>query len=362
MASRLTALSADKVAPRHHKWLAAPPVGPHYWGLGTLTFLDAQQGTGKSLLTVTLTAAVTRGESWPDGGKSTMRPGNVLLSNVEDDEDADQVPRLIAAGADMKRVKFAKDIFSDDEAEPHQLFFPADLVPFEAFIKANRIKLAVIDPAISHMRLRHGLTPTLVKLRNIAREHECTIILVRHIPGYLLQKPPGQRGGGGYEVASNSRMGYDLLRDEAARENGIKRVFLRSGKNNWDEDAPNRAFTINKATVEIEGSDFDVPLIEWEAREIPEKEILDNLEAEMKKDSKTTITDWLERKLLAAGDLGVERKKLMTDAEAAGFTSRAIDRASKDLGVVKRNTGRPRASGGVQRIAFWYHPDFAPVS
>lgn len=361
MASRLTALSADKVKARHHKWLAAPAIGPTYWGLGTLTFLDAQQGTGKSLLTVTLTAAVTRGLAWPDGEKSTMKPGNVLLSNVEDDEDADQVPRLIAAGADMKRVKFAHDIFTDDEEEPHQLFFPTDLVPFEAFIKANRIKLAVIDPAISHMRLRHGLTPTLVKLRNIARENDCTIILVRHIPEYLLNKGPGQRGGGGYEVASNSRMGYDLLRDETAKEKGIKRVFLRSGKNNWTTDQPSRAFTIQEATVQIEGAAFNVPRVEWEARIIPEKEILASLEYEMKKPNKTTIAEWLERKLLAAGDLGVERKKLMADAEAAEFTSRAVDRASQDLGVVKRNTGRPRESGGVQRVAFWYHPDYAPV-
>lgn len=358
--ARLTAVSADKVKARHHKWLAAPPIGPTYWGLGTLTFLDAQQGTGKSLVTIDLTAAVTRGWAWPDGGKSTMRPGNVLLSNVEDDEDADQVPRLIAAGADLKRVKFAKDIFSDDD-EPHQLYFPADLEPFEDFIKANRIKLAVIDPAISHMKLRHGLTPTLVRLREIAKAHECTIILIRHIPGYLLMKPAGLRGGGGHEVASNARMGYDLLIDEAARRNGVKRVFLRSGKNNWTEDQPPRAFFIRKTVTEIEDSEFVVPRIGWEERVIPEEEILASLEYELKKDAKTTITDWLERKLLAAGDLGVERKKLMDDAISAGFTSRAIDRASKDLEVVKRNTGRPRESGGVVRVAYWYHKDYAPV-
>lgn len=357
MASRLDDVSADQVKARHHKWLAAPEVGPKYWGLGTLIFLDAQQGTGKSLLTVDLAAAVTKGLSWPDRDKSTMKPANVFFSNVEDDEDADIVPRLVAAGADRKRVKFPRDIKGDAGEPLDQLYFPRDLEAFESYIQRRKIKLAVIDPAGSHMKLRPGVTPLLVQLRNIANKHECTIILIRHIPEYLLNKPAGTRGAGGYEVASNARMGYDLLKDVR----NTHRVFLRHGKNNWTRPAPNRAFNREDVTVEIDGGQFETTHLVWESREIGFEEIAANLEYEMKKDSKTTITDWLDRKLLASGDQGVERKKLMTDAEAAGFTSRAIDRASKDLEVVKRNTGRPRETGGVVRVSYWYHKDYAPV-
>ena len=81
------AVSADKIKARPVEWLW-PDVIP----LGSLTLIAGAAGMGKSQTALSIVARVTR------------EGGNALVFEVEDDAGSVVVPRLVAAGADIKRV------------------------------------------------------------------------------------------------------------------------------------------------------------------------------------------------------------------------------------------------------------------
>src|SRR5262249_43506866 len=63
-----------------------------------VTLLDGDHGTGKSLLSLRIAAAVSSGSRMPDG-TPTIQGGVVIISPVTDANTA-QLPQLIAFGAD----------------------------------------------------------------------------------------------------------------------------------------------------------------------------------------------------------------------------------------------------------------------
>ena len=75
---------------------------------GKVTVLDGDPGTGKSTLTVTITAKVTTGSPFPDGARPER--GDVILLSAEDDIGDTIRPRLEAAGADLARCWVLPDI------------------------------------------------------------------------------------------------------------------------------------------------------------------------------------------------------------------------------------------------------------
>lgn len=72
--------------------------------LAKLTMLVGDPNVGKSLLTVDMAARVTRGLPFPDRPQIPVLRGQVLILSSEDTSADTLVPRLEAAGADMKLV------------------------------------------------------------------------------------------------------------------------------------------------------------------------------------------------------------------------------------------------------------------
>ena len=90
------------VKPERVSWL-----WPGRIPLGKLTILDGDPGLGKSVLTLTLAAHVTRGWSMPFEEREPgveCEPAGVVLLSAEDGLDDTIRPRLDAAGADVERV------------------------------------------------------------------------------------------------------------------------------------------------------------------------------------------------------------------------------------------------------------------
>jgi MoxR-like ATPase len=71
---------------------------------GKLHILAGAPGQGKTTIALAFAATVTSGGRWPDGARSAA--GNVLVWSGEDDPADTLLPRLMAAGADPKRVFF----------------------------------------------------------------------------------------------------------------------------------------------------------------------------------------------------------------------------------------------------------------
>jgi putative DNA primase/helicase len=106
----------------HLRCLADLPEQPMQWlwpgriPRGALTLLCGDPGRGKSLLSLDIAARVTTGAPWPDGARPDA-PGDVLLLSAEDSIGRTVRSRLIAHGADLRRVYYLN---SGVWLEPHE--------------------------------------------------------------------------------------------------------------------------------------------------------------------------------------------------------------------------------------------------
>ena len=63
-------IRASDVEPESIDWL-----WPNRIAIGKVTFIAGNPGDGKSLLTIGISAAVSRGASWPDSPNDPQQPG-----------------------------------------------------------------------------------------------------------------------------------------------------------------------------------------------------------------------------------------------------------------------------------------------
>src|SRR5262249_16818490 len=99
-ADALVMLCADKVKMRAVEWL-----WPNRFARGAFGVIAGLPDMGKGQIAAFIAAALTAGIEFPC--KEGMAPqGNVLWFNAEDSVSATIVPRLMAAGADLARIRF----------------------------------------------------------------------------------------------------------------------------------------------------------------------------------------------------------------------------------------------------------------
>jgi hypothetical protein len=86
---------------------------PDRIAIGKLTLVAGDPGLGKSQLTAHLVANVTTGECWPCGEGQAIQ-GSAVIFSAEDDAADTIVPRLMAAGADLDRVRIVEAVTIND--------------------------------------------------------------------------------------------------------------------------------------------------------------------------------------------------------------------------------------------------------
>ena len=148
-----------------------------------LNITAGEPGEGKSTLTLDVTARVTRGAAWPDGGHAPQ--GTVLLLSAEDGLGDTIAPRLDAAGADSSQVHALTAVRSIDGKDRH-LDLSRDLPQLEAAIQQVHPLLVVIDPLSAYLgktdswkdsEVRSLLSP----LAAMADRYNCAIVGVMHL-------------------------------------------------------------------------------------------------------------------------------------------------------------------------------------
>jgi putative DNA primase/helicase len=111
-----------------------------------------QPNNAKSVLTVEIAACASTGRDWPDKKKNTLGAMDVLMYCGEDSLTKVVIPRLIAAGADLKRIKFLdrksfRVVAGDNEPEKRGLDLTQDLDDLLLMVKKHpKTKLLIVDP------------------------------------------------------------------------------------------------------------------------------------------------------------------------------------------------------------------------
>ena len=114
----------------------------NYIPLGRITILAGDPGIGKSQTSIDLVARITRGDCMPDG--SVGMCGNCAIATAEDETSETIMPRLMAAQADMKKVRIIRKVKVDDQER--YLSLPRDLRRLRTMIHNENLKLLIIDP------------------------------------------------------------------------------------------------------------------------------------------------------------------------------------------------------------------------
>lgn len=166
---------ASEITPKKVEWLWTNRIP-----LGKLTTFAGWGGLGKSFVTMDLAARISTGGMIPGSEDECFEVGNVLILNTEDDPEDTSVPRLIEAGADLRRVAFAR-------SEILGQFNLGDLKILDAMLdQLGGAKMLVIDPATAHVGDKDDhknaeLRALLMPLSLWSMERSLAVILVTHV-------------------------------------------------------------------------------------------------------------------------------------------------------------------------------------
>ncbi|MEZ6243371.1 MAG: AAA family ATPase [Phycisphaerales bacterium] len=309
--------------------------------LGKLTLIASDPGLGKSLVTLDIAARVSTGSGWPDGCGAGMAPGGVVLLSAED-AIADTIrPRLDAAGADARRIIVVEAVHAAGHAG-RALVRPVDLsldLPaIEVAIKSmEECRLVVIDPVTAYLggvdsHKNADVRGVLAPLAELATRHRVAVVAVTH-----LNKSGGgpaiYRAMGSLAFTAAARTAWTVSKDR----NDPSRRFLLPMKNNLSPDAGGLAYRIE--TAGADGS----PIVAWESDPVfisADDALGGDRDRAGGRTERDDAVDWL-RDFLADGPKPA--REVLSEAKAAGFSKRTLDRAKPMAGVLTRKDG---ISGG----------------
>ncbi|GBH27936.1 AAA family ATPase [Burkholderia vietnamiensis] len=325
---------AADVIPQRVAWL-----WPDWLPRGKLCILAGSPGTGKTTLAIAMAAVVTTAGTWPDGSRCADA-GNVIFWSGEDDPADTLVPRLAAAGADLSRVHFVRNVAdANGELRP---FDPALDVPFlGAKLEAiGGACLLVVDPLVSAVsgdaHRVNDVRRDLQALVDMAARYGCAVLGISHFAKGTKGSSPAERVIGSQAFVALARMVLVAGKDEAA-----ERRILARAKSNIAPDDGGVSYTLEQ--IEVNG----IPasrvvwgdLIHGTARDIL-GEIEQVAEDDDGRSERDDAKDFL-RSLLADGPVLV--KVIQGDARGAGFAWRTVERAKRDIGAEARKSS---GSGG----------------
>jgi hypothetical protein len=231
---------------------------------GKITMHDGDPGRGKSLTYVSLTGFITQGQRPPGDGRGPTEPQGVVIVCAEDDWQDTIGPRLIAVGADLKRVATVR--LRRDPATGHvkPLSIPDDLRLLRAAVKRVDATLVVIDPIMAYLgretnvyndaSVRQALSP----LKEWAEEVGVAVLLVRHLNknGDLKAE---YRGGGSIGFTGAARSA--IVSDWHPTEEGV--LVLAQLKGNLTAPMPSLTYRIEGTQVEHDGVTIKTARIIW---------------------------------------------------------------------------------------------------
>lgn len=334
-------LRGDKIKPEAVRW-----IWPGWLARGKLHVLAGAPGTGKSTIAFRIAAAITTGGYWPDGTRAPV--GDVLIWSGEDDPADTIAPRLIAAGADMKRVHIVGSTSVEGQSRP---FDPStDLHALrQSAASIGDVTLLVADPIVSvvagngdrNTEVRRALQP-LVELGALLG---CAVLGISHFTKGTMGRDPVERVNGSIAFTALAR----IVLATAKPEEG-PRVLARV-KSNIGPDGDGFEYTIGM--VEI-GKGMEASRIDWGAGVAgPARELLGSAEEAGDADHGHDVTEWLRGVL----DAVTPAKDVQAAAKECGFTPKQLRTAREKLGVVvRKGTGE-----GQTAPWYWSLPDHDKV-
>jgi len=285
------------------EWLWYP-----YIPYGKLTLLQGDPGEGKSTFILNIAALLTTGKPMPDGYR--VNGIQTVIYQCCEDGAADTVkPRLMAAGADCKKVAY---IIDGEEA------LTLDDGRIEEAVIKTGARLFIMDPLQSFVPQDGDLhnagkmRSLLGRLAAVAEKHRCAIVLV----GHMNKSQNGKslyRGLGSIDITAIVRSVLMVERDK----DDPKIRYMFQIKSSLAAEGGAIAFKFDRR----HGFQWIGPCVhkhlEWEEEETQE--------------NKSETAERLLKSLLMEKDMPGSR--IINHMAQIGISKRTVNKAKKKLGI-----------------------------
>jgi putative DNA primase/helicase len=324
--------SAASIVPHAIEWL-----WPGWLARGRPHILGGQPGSGKTTLALEFAAVISSATSWPDGVHA--KRGSVVIWSGEDDPADTLVPRLISAGADLRRIHLVQGAREDGRS---RTFDPSrDMGALkEAVRRMGDVVLVVIDPiALIATKDSHKNAETrrdLQPLADLCRTTGAAALGVHHLAKGTAGREPQERLLGSVAFAAVARIVMIAARQPGLAGAPERRILMRA-KSNIGSDEGGFVYRLEQAGLEKHPDILATRVVWGEPIEGTARDAL--ADAEQAADERRPIErakDFL-RDLLANGPVG--QKQVKSAAEGNGHSWATVRRAKDALGVVAHKIG-----------------------
>lgn len=186
----LVIVGGDEIDPRGTNWLWPTRVPRKF-----ITVCAGDSGSGKTTAIADAVGRITTGRPWPDDRAGTQQPpALVLWLGVEDPLAEVTVPRLMAANADLSRVKFIQGTRRPGADGPDLFSIQDDLDLLRGTLRrmraaGNEVALIVVDPVTAYLHGKRKVNlhvPTefravLQPFATLCDEEDVAVVCITHL-------------------------------------------------------------------------------------------------------------------------------------------------------------------------------------
>lgn len=322
----------------HLRQASTYPIEPIGWlwngwlARGKVHILAGAPGTGKTSIAMAAAATITIGGRWPDGTQADK--GEVAIWSGEDDPSDTLIPRLMAAGADLRKVHVVASAIDegDDRSRPFDPATDMELLSNELSLMDPPPALLVIDPIVSAVsgdthkngEVRRALQP----LVDLAMVRKIAVVGITHFSKSTAGRDPVERVTGSIAFGALARI--VLAAAKVPDDQGGGRILAR-GKSNIGRD--DGGFRYDLEVMEIQPGVEATAVLWGEAVEGSAREILGQAETLEDPEERSA---WQEARdfLLEVLDTGPRKASdVQKEARAAGITDKSLRTARERLGI-----------------------------
>ncbi|HEX5687373.1 MAG TPA: AAA family ATPase [Ideonella sp.] len=302
---------------------------PGYLPAGMLTLLGGAPGCGKTTIALDLAATITTGGTWPDGARC-RQAGDVMVWSGEDPH-AVTASRLVASGADMRRVHLIDGVTGCD-GEGFDPGRHMDLLESTAS-KLAAPRLLILDPIVSAVTgdghksndVRRSLQPVV----DLAHRLGCAVLGITHFSKGTGGRDPVERITGSLAFAALARLVLVAAKVKREEDEEPRRVLVRAKSNIGPDDG---GFAYGLERIEV-APDVEGQRVHWlEPLEGTAREVLAEAEANPEGDEESSALDEAVQFLRSELRDGPKpAKAIFREARDAGHSERTIKRAKAEL-------------------------------
>jgi RecA-family ATPase len=308
---------------------------PGRFALGKISLIAGLPDMGKGQIAAFLAAAVTNALALPCGeGKAPQ--GKVIWFNAEDDHRDTVIPRLVAAGANLKRVAFVNSARVDGKDKTFNLATDLTLLR-RAIEEIVDVVLVIVDPMSAYLgvgkvdgRSATDVRGVLTPLKVMVEETHIALFGIAHFNKKDDVKSALLRVSDSIAYVAAARSVYAVLEDPEDKDN---KLFIKAKVNIAAASVQGLRYCFDVKTVGYDkrlAKAIDAPFIKWLGLvEMTANEALaaaDGRSGEKLREAKEFL---LER--LADGPVPAE--DIYEEAKHCDIAQKTLKRAKKELGI-----------------------------